>query len=58
MFAQKFWLGLEWREEEEWLSPKQSKKMWDKETKPQWSSSLEIILMIQVALILWNMQAK
>ena len=30
MFAQKFWLGLEWREEEEGLSPKQNKKVRDK----------------------------
>jgi hypothetical protein len=25
MFAHKFWLGLDWREEEEWLSPKHTK---------------------------------
>ena len=25
MFAQRFWLGLEWREEEEWLSPKHTR---------------------------------
>ena len=30
MFAQKgFWLGLEWRDEEEGLSPKENKKMRD-----------------------------
>ena len=25
MFAQKFWLGLEWREEEEGLNPKHTR---------------------------------
>jgi hypothetical protein len=30
----------------------------DKKQDHKWSSSLEIILMIQVAPILWNMQAK
>ena len=31
MFAQKgFWLGLEWRDEEGGLSPKENKKMRDK----------------------------
>ena len=34
MFAQKFWLGLEWREEEEWLSPKHTKDE-GREIKPQ-----------------------
>jgi hypothetical protein len=30
----------------------------DKKQDHKWSSSLEIILMIQVTLILWNIQAK
>ena len=34
MFAKKFWLGLEWRDEEEGLNPKENKKMRDKKTKP------------------------
>ena len=43
----KVWLGLEWREEEEWLNPKQCKYE-GREIKPHWSSLLEIIMMIQV----------
>jgi hypothetical protein len=30
----KFWLGLEWREEEEWLDPKKIEKGKGKENEP------------------------
>ena len=56
MFAQKVWLGVRVERRREGLGPKHA-KMRDEESKPQWSPSLEIILMIQVAPILWNKQS-
>ena len=52
MFAQKFWLGLEWREEEEGLCPKAYKDK--REDKTLGVPFLEIIEMIQDAPFLWT----
>ena len=55
MFAQKLaWVRVERRRE--WLGPKHA-KMRDKKQNHKWSSSLKIILLIQVAPILWNKQS-